>query len=356
MSALCGACNDSDQLGEFAGDWYVDGERSYSGKATFCIGSKHRLSLATNQRLVSSTKGGAIWISARGTEIIAYEASPPAMIELEVACSHPGETTIWASARFFDSSGVTVNCIVCEPTGVAVLLDPSGDGVDSISTGMLTFRSPRNELTGYGAMRVPQEVTMQGGASERLTGVPIDTSELACGQTHPSGVITVCPPNVLETPPGTTYVVAAKLAGPVPAPGMDEDHHYIYAVVFDSDEQAANNWMPQAPYDFDYFQGTDRWYQVAWDPGAAAWSMTVSQVSANQAVSTVLSSARAIVAGDTITWLVPAQELPSQAPRYRVSVFGHDGSYSASDRGGDVSGADPTEPPIELPTELVIPL
>jgi hypothetical protein len=44
--------------------------------------------------------------------------------------------------------------------------------------------------------------------------------------------------------------------------------------------------------------------------------------------------------------------LPTAIPAYRVRSFVHDGTYRANVSGGDVNGADPTEPVIEIsPTD-----
>jgi hypothetical protein len=58
----------------------------------------------------------------------------------------------------------------------------------------------------------------------------------------------------------------------------------------------------------------------------------------------VSSTARAVIEGETITWYIGRSELPADPLGYRVTSFGHDGVYSPSDRGGDVSGANATEP------------
>ena len=54
------------------------------------------------------------------------------------------------------------------------------------------------------------------------------------------------------------------------------------------------------------------------------------------------SAVRIVVLGDTISFYIPRSEVPAATAAYRVSAFGHDGAYTQSSRGGDVSGADPT--------------
>jgi hypothetical protein len=45
-------------------------------------------------------------------------------------------------------------------------------------------------------------------------------------------------------------------------------------------------------------------------------------------------------------------EFPAAEPAFRLTAFGHDGRFSESDRGGDVSGVDPAEPPVPVVGEV----
>ena len=136
-----------------------------------------------------------------------------------------------------------------------------------------------------------------------------------------------------------TMVLAADV------PTADADHSFIYSVVLDSDDAAANNWVFVPPYDWDLFQGADRWYQLVWDHLKQLWSLSVTQVDDQQQNSDVASSgARAVISGRSVTFYIPAAEIPAMNPGYRLTAFGHDGNYSETDRGADVTGADPTKP------------
>jgi hypothetical protein len=224
---------------------------------------------------------------------------------------------------------------------VAAMVDAILDYIDSISTNPTTFESVRNDLQAFGATRYVESLA---GANARF-----NNSVLECGTTRDDGTITVCPTGVLDVPEGDVYVVTSTLTGPLPSAGNDDGHHFIYSVVFDSDGDPTNDWQFNPPFDWDYFLGTDRWYQLMWNPDTTAWSLTVTQVDATQATAASASAVRAALNGDTVTWFIPAVELPAVQPGYRVTAFGHDGAYSESDRGGDVSGADPTEPLTLLP-------
>jgi len=155
--------------------------------------------------------------------------------------------------------------------------------------------------------------------------------------------VVVCPVAPGEFPEGAMWVATMTLGADVPE--ADPDHSLIYSVVFESDGVSENDWVVVDPFVWDYFQGTDRWYQLIWDHVARRWSVTVTQVDETQTQESVSSAVRVVLVGDTVTWFIPTSELPSATPAYRFSAFAHDGAFSRSDRGGDVSGVDPTVPP-----------
>lgn len=158
------------------------------------------------------------------------------------------------------------------------------------------------------------------------------------------GVRTVCTATPGVFPEGAMWVGSMILGADVP--DADPDHSLIYSLVFDSDGDPANDWVIVPPYVWDYFQGTDRWYQLIWNHLTRTWSVTATQVDASQAQASVPSAVRVVIVGDAVTFFIPITELPSATPAYRFSGFIHDGEFSRSGRGGDVSGSDPTAPPV----------
>lgn len=171
-------------------------------------------------------------------------------------------------------------------------------------------------------------------------------SVFECGETAEvremgGQVTTVCAPDVVDID-GDLVVVAAIYSDDLPGPGATD--HYTYAAVFESNDDPTDDWQFQGQFDWDYFIGTDRWYQIHWDPDAQTWSMTVT----NALEAGGPSGARALIAGDTVIWLIPKSEFPAPIPEVRVTSFIHDGSFRPEVSGGDVSGADPTEPLIPV--------
>lgn len=167
-----------------------------------------------------------------------------------------------------------------------------------------------------------------------------DNTTYECG-TSTAEMTVVCPSNVQPMGAGEVFLYGMKLQAPA---ASDAGYRYIYSVVVDSDGATANNWQPQGPYDWDLFQGADRWYQLerALD---GSWSIRVSQVDNNQNINTVdQSTVRAVIQGDSITFFISAREMSVAAPGYRLTSFKDRGAFDFADLAADVSGTDPTEP------------
>ena len=162
---------------------------------------------------------------------------------------------------------------------------------------------------------------------------------------------TVCPDGAGPVPPGEVIVLAMVLDGDVPM--EDPDHFYTYAAVFDADGDPANNFQYVDPYNWDYFQNTDLWYQLQWDPTVGQWQLFVSSF-VDQIPQDVASNARVVIAGNVIVFFIPIDEFAVPRPAFRLTAFGHDGTFAPEASGGDVTGADPTEPLLELPAEAIV--
>jgi hypothetical protein len=216
--------------------------------------------------------------------------------------------------------------------------DAANDFIDSISTNTVTYESSFFDILFVEGFL--KGLDIKSDSSD-------DTFPFECGS-QDNCMLVVCPDSVLPMPAGDMVQVASMYAEDVPL--ADEGHSLIYSAVFDSDGESADDWVYFPPYDWDLFRDTDRWYQLIWDHLNGTWSVTVTQVDSSQNTADVQSTARAVIWGSTINWFISGTEFPSDQPGYRVTSFGHDGYYSANDRGADVSGADPTEPLLQVET------
>jgi hypothetical protein len=141
-----------------------------------------------------------------------------------------------------------------------------------------------------------------------------------------------------------------KVAAEIPS--ANPDRFYTYSVIVDADGDPGNNFQFNPPYNWVYFQNTDRWYMLDWIPDLNSWLLRVSDLTSNQGPAP--SAARAVVMGDIITFFIPAAEFSTEQLTYRMTAFGHDGSYSQEASCGDVSRANPTEPLIPVSGEIII--
>lgn len=211
--------------------------------------------------------------------------------------------------------------------------DGMSDGIYSISTVVPGVFTPAVDLWDVAALQIETRYYRNDWITNRSVfecGETVDMADFA------GPVTTVCAPDVVDIPEGPLVVVVAAYSGALPTPG--DPSHYTYAAVFESNGDPADDWQFQGGFDWDFFIGTDRWYQIDWDPAAGAWSMRVS----NALDPAGPSGARALVIGDTVIWLIPGSEFVAAVPEVRVTSFIHDGSFAPEASGGDVSGADPT--------------
>ena len=101
---------------------------------------------------------------------------------------------------------------------------------------------------------------------------------------------------------------------------------YQYAFVCDSDADVGNNFVPAPAFPDDFFGGTDRWYELNYAPGTG-WSLRCRVVGAGNVITTVASSARAIIKGDSIVLVAPRSEFGVPNPPFRASTFAHLGDF-----------------------------
>jgi hypothetical protein len=206
---------------------------------------------------------------------------------------------------------------------------------DSISFNEPQFTDGYIDLEWYGVQKY--------GYGQIEVDLTFNESIVECGDDTGDRIV-VCADTVLPMTAGEVLVAAIIVDEPIPL--RSADRSLIYSAVFDSDGDPANDWRYVEPFDWDYFQGADRWYQLIYDHGAGEWFVTVTQLTADGSIppATEPSSVRVVVEGDTVVFFVSMEEFVSATPGYRLSAFGHDGFFSETDRGGDVSGDRPDEP------------
>jgi hypothetical protein len=142
--------------------------------------------------------------------------------------------------------------------------------------------------------------------------------------------------------PGDYVFVLATFGADIPAD--DPVGMYQHAFVFDADGIVSNNYEPPAQYPKDFFQGTDKWYQVFYAP---ADGFSIKVVDARLSTSNpVASGARMIVAGREFAAFIPRAELDGAEPSFRVTTFRHEGDYGLQGGSWDASYYPPLGEPL----------
>ena len=239
-------------------------------------------------------------------------------IEQEIACTRPQSDML---DDHLDSAG--------EAPGFV------SDSIDilAFAAGKMVAAEPSPRVRGITHDRILPALDPE--ASDAMFG---PDGLFACGEANEDYEV-VCPAMADPIPADADVLVYAQQTAE-PFDLSDASRRYQYATVVDSDGNPSNDWVPQGPFVNDFFQGADRWYVSEWT--SAGWTLTVSQVDDAQAVTTVSSTARAVIADDHITLYVSADEMAIDEPPYRLTAYGDDGAFTPSDRGGDVSGDLPT--------------
>ena len=276
-----------------------------------------------------TTSGQLVFVRPSQGVVIKYQ------VEGEARC-----ISDWATFLSFLRIHHGFSMVLMEHLTMIQMPDPEADPIYSISTEMPGYFNNRVDLRSYSASR-----TM----GTQLTFDHLyNNSAFGCNTTVFDDALqvpisTLCATESVPIPEGEVVVVTATYGDDLP--DNSDDHHYTYAAVFESNDDSSDDWQFQGGFDWDFFIGTDRWYQIHWDPDSQAWALAVS----DGTTAAGPSGARVVIIGDTVLWIIPKSELPAATPEVRVTSFVHDGTYRAEVSGGDVNGANPTEPLLEVP-------
>ena len=217
----------------------------------------------------------------------------------------------------------------------AIIQDVLSDIIDSISDNEPGYSGREIDIARLILIAVAADLDAVDGL--------FNESAFECGDTDP---LVVCPNNALDMPEGQMLIVAVEHDAPIPVESTERS--YVYSLVLESDGDPANDWQFNPPFDWDLFRDTDRWYQAIYSHTGGAWEMSVLQLDADGVPQAAASSVRAVIQDQWVVWFVPASEIPDFPGRLRATAFAHDGSFGVATRGADVSGANPTEPLIDL--------
>jgi len=226
---------------------------------------------------------------------------------------------------------------------IAFMLDPTGDWIWSMMAQAAGMHSMMGDINGF--FGVP------GFAPQMYLDTKFNFTDYPCNE-QILDVMTVCAESYGPMVEGEMLIFGMELAGEVPL--NDPAQYLVYSVVLDTDGDPANNYQPVPPWDWDYYQNTDLWYELNWNPNFGLWWLTATDVRGGGSREIVDTSARVVIKGNLILFFIPANEVEVARPGYRMTAFVHDGSYAVDTSGGDVTGDDPTQPLNMMPEDVIV--
>ena len=186
-------------------------------------------------------------------------------------------------------------------------MTPDPPGGDSFSVrGLAAQQQPATSLTESSATTASYDAA----TAEQVGG----------GTSYPCGAVTseytvTCPLGAGTFEAGEHLVIVVEHEGPV-ATG---EGWFTYGLALDDDDDT-DDYEAQPPFDADFFDGTEFWYQLQVDPDGTRW-MWADGVREGVWGYPRSSSAMVIERDSSITWIVPRAELPEGAFRYRATAF-----------------------------------
>ncbi len=221
------------------------------------------------------------------------DGSDPSGLIMPTAAPDEALTSVLAALdQDVATTALAVRPYVTAPFAFTLDGSAAAEPVDPLwaSVGVLTQPGSAQTLDqqfpcdGSAAPGVSSACTPAGAPGSSLSNGPVDVFEAE-----------------LDTPPSTG-------AGATPLQ---------LTVALDADGQAGDNWKAPIGQPADPLQGTDREYQATDDPATGTWSLAVKQL-AGSTWSDASSSARVVVDGPSVVFLVPASEASAPLPGWRI--------------------------------------
>jgi hypothetical protein len=210
------------------------------------------------------------------------------------------------------------------PDGAGFTADPAADAIYSDPSEDPGYFPGYTDQVAFGASVV--------NAAADVVGPAFNATIFDCTNVV-DGVLTACASNN-DIDPGPLFVAVARFAEPVPL--ESDDGLLTYALVLEADRDPSNDFEAEPPFTDDFYQGTDRWYELIYTP-ELGWYLTVDR-------NDTTSDARVAIMGDLLVFFVPLDELAVDLPNYRITAFASsDASYAPATSGGDVTIGPPAD-------------
>jgi hypothetical protein len=275
---------------------------------------------------------GSEWLSALNGGLIELIASP-GTVEMIGDYAELMGTGFWeeATARAFNvamasdaaaQAAIDALCAELEPQPKGNAVKRS-DGVDGTAAGNVDLRAVLAAKGCYGPKPGLGTCAEQAPIDPRLAAVVGSVQSIAdlpCGQSLDGEVLCGTGPTPTE---GEFYLLAAIVDDAVPQAG-EFGLSYQYGFVFDADDDATNNFEPLPEFPDDFFRDTDLWFVGGYDSFGWTFDVTLAR---DGTTTSLPSGARLVVRDDFVALIVPAGELESADPRFRISTFRHTGDF-----------------------------
>lgn len=272
-----------------------------------------------------------------GTPPVTYKCTDGSAITLPAGVTEDDVKT-WQkdhSHLVDDQAGFDALCMTLR-AGLADIIKQSQYGTAHAADPTLAWLASKARSAAVVTIATPPST---GSGSPAIIGTTTDTleAEFACGKQGSRNVLCAssAPP-----PAGDWVVVSTILTGPLALDDTSLSHQYAF--VFDEDGDPSNDYLAPAAYPYDFFDGTDRWYQIAITAGGAP--SLIVQSAKNGNVQPYASNARVVLEDNLVMALIPLSEFAVPCPEYRTTTFAHHGDYGLNPPyfwGGD------TEPTID---------
>ncbi len=109
----------------------------------------------------------------------------------------------------------------------------------------------------------------------------------------------------------------------------DPTYRYTFGFVMDGDGNPDNNFEPDPAFENDFFQGTDLWYTIEYNP-TDRWSMFAIDASGAGNPQRFFTDAGAVIRGNMVLVAIPSNEITLQYPTIRFTAFRHQGDFGQS--------------------------
>jgi hypothetical protein len=250
----------------------------------------------------------------------------PAHQSITVTCT--AKTGLGCSVPGTEAVEVLGTALAGDPGAFCYGLDPDVSDEPTLHSSNEVPRAPGAGDHSETLARLAAQVTLD---ADQIASTPM----LACGNHDGSQTYCVNPAQALV--PGDYLLVGNVLHG---APPSVPQSYITYGLVFDGDGDPANDFQADPAYPNDWYQGTDTWYELEFDP-ACGWFATATKMTTGVPTALFGTAARVIVVDNAVTLLVPAGDFAAPAPAHRITAFDHPGDWGF---GGIWSGD--VEPPV----------